>query len=277
MKHTTISLVLGVLNLVAFITVATLFTITLPQTVHAVAEEKVLWCHCEASGGRQTLDLPLSALENAGHVDAGGQPLHAGDHAGSCTPEEVTDVCSNIGDIQETVPDGYYESGGECFAKTPVCADDSYENFGGEDGVFNQETEIADNELCSNDPVDVCPNLDGDQASLPDGYHFETIDNVRTCVVDEPTSTPTPGDPGNPGGPGDGLSDGRSDGGSSCPSCTAPQSGNVLGVSDRRTSTGSFHRYTRGDGITEVNYHECYRSNLSSCHLPARACARAGQ
>ncbi|MCX6792167.1 MAG: hypothetical protein NT149_03975 [Candidatus Gottesmanbacteria bacterium] len=40
--------------------------------------------------------------------------------------------------------------------------------------------------------------------------------------------TPTPTLPSNPGGPGDGLSDGKSDGLSSCPSCTAP--GNVLGA-----------------------------------------------
>lgn len=54
----------------------------------AVAVDKVTWCHTEPNGNQQTLELPQAALEQAGHVDANGNPLHAGDHAGACV--EVT-------------------------------------------------------------------------------------------------------------------------------------------------------------------------------------------
>lgn len=52
------------------------------------ADDKVDWCHCEPNGNCQTLSLPLQALQQAGHSDANGNPLHAGDHAGACI--EVT-------------------------------------------------------------------------------------------------------------------------------------------------------------------------------------------
>jgi outer membrane biosynthesis protein TonB len=52
--------------------------------------EKVLWCHTEPNGNSQTLELPLAALQNAGHVDASGNPLHAGDYAGACIEPSVT-------------------------------------------------------------------------------------------------------------------------------------------------------------------------------------------
>jgi len=51
--------------------------------------DKVVWCHTEPNGNSQTLELPLAALQNAGHVDANGNPLHAGDYAGECEEEEV--------------------------------------------------------------------------------------------------------------------------------------------------------------------------------------------
>lgn len=79
---------------------------------------------------------------------------------------------------------------GSCVYKTPVCADDSYENYGGEDGVFDQETEVANDELCSNEPtVDVCPNLQGDQETLPEGYDY---DEQRNCVQIQTSPTPEP-------------------------------------------------------------------------------------
>ena len=60
----------------------------------AQAVEKNEWCHCAESGVCNTLDLPQQALEQAGHVNASGNPLHAGDHAGACveptdSPEET--------------------------------------------------------------------------------------------------------------------------------------------------------------------------------------------
>ncbi len=48
------------------------------------SEQKEYWCHCAASGVCNTLHLPMSALISAGHVDANGNPLHAGDYAGQC-------------------------------------------------------------------------------------------------------------------------------------------------------------------------------------------------
>lgn len=70
------------LVLSGFIT-ALLFT----QLAHA-SINKVTWCHTEPNGNQETLQLPQQALEQAGHVDANGNPLHAGDHAGEC--EELT-------------------------------------------------------------------------------------------------------------------------------------------------------------------------------------------
>jgi hypothetical protein len=56
----------------------------------AKQEDKVYWCHCEPNGNCQTLHLPMQALEQAGHVDANGNPLHAGDYAGECEEPSVT-------------------------------------------------------------------------------------------------------------------------------------------------------------------------------------------
>lgn len=53
---------------------------------------KVYWCHTEPNGNQQTLHLPMAALINAGHVNAQGNPLHAGDHAGACTDPTATPV-----------------------------------------------------------------------------------------------------------------------------------------------------------------------------------------
>lgn len=69
-------LVVGIIAVVIFFM---LFT-----KVWATQPPKVFWCHTEPNGNQQTLELPLAALENAGHVDANGNPLHAGDHAGAC-------------------------------------------------------------------------------------------------------------------------------------------------------------------------------------------------
>lgn len=60
--------------------------------VQAVQREKIDWCHCEPNGNCQTLSLPQQALENAGHVNASGNPLHAGDYAGMCVEVEPTEA-----------------------------------------------------------------------------------------------------------------------------------------------------------------------------------------
>lgn len=57
---------------------------------NAKQEDKVYWCHTEPNGNSQTLHLPLAALQNAGHVNAQGNPLHAGDYAGACIEPSIT-------------------------------------------------------------------------------------------------------------------------------------------------------------------------------------------
>lgn len=58
-------------------------------SVMAKQDNKVYWCHCEPNGNCQTLHLPLQALEQAGHMDAQGNALHAGDHEGACIEPTV--------------------------------------------------------------------------------------------------------------------------------------------------------------------------------------------
>lgn len=58
--------------------------------VFATAVPKITWCHTEPNGNQQTLELPQQALENAGHVDAQGNALHAGDHLGACIEPSPT-------------------------------------------------------------------------------------------------------------------------------------------------------------------------------------------
>lgn len=74
--------------------------------VHAVAKEKIDWCHCEPNGNCQTLHLPPEALGNAGHMDANGNPLHAGDYAGECvdpTAEPTIEQPTLVPTIENTV------------------------------------------------------------------------------------------------------------------------------------------------------------------------------
>lgn len=170
-------------------------------------QDKILWCHFEPNENSQTLKLPMTAITNAGHADASGNPLHAGDHEGACEDNpDPLDLCSNIEDAQSELPEGYYAEDGACYPKTPVCNDDSAKNYGGEDGKFDGDKEVANNELCEYDDV------------------------VPTTA---PTNTPSNG--GNGGG------DGRSDGLSSCPECTKAPQGQVLGASTM-AKTGGFEQ-----------------------------------
>lgn len=71
--------VLGIVMWLVVINVAT-----------ATQVDKITWCHVEPNGNQQTLHLPLAALQNAGHVNANGNPLHAGDHPGECVDPTAT-------------------------------------------------------------------------------------------------------------------------------------------------------------------------------------------
>lgn len=75
------------------------------RSVMATQPEKLLWCHVAESGVQNTLELPQQALENAGHVDAGGNPLHAGDHAGACEePTPTTEITPTVEPTIEVTP-----------------------------------------------------------------------------------------------------------------------------------------------------------------------------
>lgn len=165
----------------------------------------------------------------------------------ACSAE---DQCPNIAGVQETVPTDYYRSDGECFAKTHVCTDETATNY---DENFNSEREISDVEVCEySQPTDVCPNIDGVQESIPAGYHFETINDVRQCIQD-PTSTPTPA-PSNPGGgSGDGKSDNLGCGSHDCSGNTASSQstgGQVLGASTGPTQAVLGLSTTSGDSAS---------------------------
>src|SRR3989344_635795 len=121
------------------------------------------------------------------------------------------DVCTNIEGNQASLPDyHYFASEGICLEQTPVCTDPEALNYDSE----VSEAEFASENACEY-PVDICPNIDDVQTSLPEGYEFDDEQNCVEIQQEEeptPTLTPTPTTPSNPGGPGDGLSDGRSDG-----------------------------------------------------------------
>lgn len=67
-----------------YILLGLIFPFLLVGIAFAERVDKVIWCHVEPNGNQQTLELPQQALEQAGHVDAQGNPLHAGDHPGPC-------------------------------------------------------------------------------------------------------------------------------------------------------------------------------------------------
>lgn len=209
-------------------------------------DERVCFCH-NVNNNPHTI-----CTDEQGEINGHTTHVNNGsDTQGECSA--VVDQCSNIEGVQETIPANYYKSDGACYPKTPVCANDSYDNYGGEDGVFNQETEVADNELCSNEqdcPANSTPNSDK-VCTCDAGFHQVTpeLDVVFACESDvTPTPTTDPCANGGcqtpPGGPGDGRSDGRSDGKSSSSqpavlgASTAKQ-GEVLGASTF-AKTGAF-------------------------------------
>ena len=96
--------------------------------------EKVYWCHYEPNGNHQTLYLPPTALQQAGHMSASGNPLHAGDYAGACVddPEPVpgcTDPTAKKYDENATVNDGSCDFGSPPPDGVPGCTDPTALNF----------------------------------------------------------------------------------------------------------------------------------------------------
>ena len=85
--------------------------------INTEEERKIDWCHCEPNGNCQSLNLPPSALQNAGHMDANGNPLHAGDHAGQCISTGTLIVKKIVSGVS---PSNFYfriEGGGTTIAK----------------------------------------------------------------------------------------------------------------------------------------------------------------
>lgn len=76
--------------LILTVLLATLGLIQNIRVAEATKPAKIDWCHCEPNGNCQSLELPWQALENAGHVNASGNPLHADDHAGFCVGPTVS-------------------------------------------------------------------------------------------------------------------------------------------------------------------------------------------
>lgn len=98
-------------------------------------------------------------------------------------------------------------------------------------------------------PVPTCRNSDGVEGPIPDGQQANS-DGFCELI---PTPTPSPV-PNNPGGPGDGQSDHRSDGGSSCPSCTQSSGGggSVLGASTDGQVLGASTDVLADTGTNEI-------------------------
>jgi len=241
--------ILTFLAAIAGLTIVSLFALTNVQTVAANDnhDNNVTICHKNDGSGYTSNTVDESSIIKKDHGDCkkDGHGKHSediipsfsndgcnfsaqGDQsilANGCKVPTV-DQCSNIEGTQESVPAGDYQTDDKkCYPKTPVCGDDSYDNYGGEDHRFDDKKEVKNDDLCENDPVDACPNIEGVQKSVPEGYH---LNSDKQCVVNE--QTPAPTQPPNQGGPGDGRSDGRSDGLSSCPSCTQAPKTNVLGA-----------------------------------------------
>ena len=178
-------------------------------------ENKITWCHTEPNGNQQTLELPLQALQNAGHVNASGNPLHAGDHAGACiepNPSPLAFSCNSINVSPAFGPNGKFEFGqtydfsanitGSATSYTwsvnpsspvlsstngtttswtaPLTANPSITWV----LTLNVSDESQNQSSCQiefRDPADdVCANIDGFQTSVPNGLHLDA--SGRNCV-----------------------------------------------------------------------------------------------
>lgn len=146
-------------------------------TASPTEEAKVYWCHYEPNGNHQTLHLPMSALTNAGHVNANGNPLHAGDHAGECVDPTATATSQST----------YSPTATPTQAPVPTdepCDDEEYECY------EPTSTPVATAEPTSTPNGDICANLDGIQLTMPDEYHQAGVN----CLKYELGGPPPPSD-----------------------------------------------------------------------------------
>ncbi len=97
-------------------------------------EGKIDWCHCEPNGNCQTLNLPPTALQNAGHMDANGNPLHAGDYPGQCLAPTATPTLTPTPTPSPSPSPTPTPTPTPTSTPAPVCGD----------GSINQESEQCD-------------------------------------------------------------------------------------------------------------------------------------
>jgi hypothetical protein len=165
-------------------------TPTVAPTATATPEGKVYWCHCEPNGNCQTLHLPISALTNAGHANADGNPLHAGDYAGQCVNPTQTPTSTPVW-TPTTTP---FVTATPFVTQTPIATDNPCEEDCNEPTptptptVTLTPTPIS-TPIVTATPVatifDVCANIEGIQTSVPDGKHLDA-GNVN-CVEFSPS------------------------------------------------------------------------------------------
>lgn len=75
----------------------------------------------------------------------------------------------------------------KCDASGPNFSDDGWDLV--ETDTFNLN---FDNANCQPPVIDVCPNLEGDQETLPEGYHYDNEENCVPNVVEEPEEPEVP-------------------------------------------------------------------------------------
>ncbi len=107
-------------------------------------DDKIYWCHCEPNGNCQTLYLPSAALQNAGHMDASGNPLHAGDYAGQCIIETETPIVTESPTVTETSEE----------TETPIVTETPEETG---TPVVTETPEETDTPIVTETPVPVQP------------------------------------------------------------------------------------------------------------------------
>ena len=139
--------------------------------------------------------------------------LNHGDTLGPCGTTEPVDVCPNLDDVQTEVPDGYKLEDGQCVlkeAKVTICHKpgtpaEQTKSVPEEavPGHLGHGDYLGECKVTPPPPTDVCPNIDGDQGSVPDGM----VIAEGKCVTPPPRLCPD----GKPPTPGEGAYDPNDD------------------------------------------------------------------
>lgn len=154
-----------------------------------------------------------------------------------------TDVCSNMEGNQASVPAGYHAEGTQCLPDAPApkaCADgrdNDEDNLvdtldpgchtdGNASNIESYDPNDNDETNAPSQPTDVCPNIEGNQSSVPEGKHL----NDGQCVDNTTNSNPNPSTPPSNGG-GNGPVVGSFGGGNGMVLGASTTKGEVLGAS----------------------------------------------